>query len=140
MVQAPRGLTPSEPPLVTSFFGLDDLLGLLQNEILNAIGCKGASCKVIAAVLLPAVLKGVPGKYTLTDTVEKNLASRPYLNSPLTIQEIQDTGLGVPDPGGIPGALRYDVPGTFNGSQGTWELVVDPNTNTVYHFLFTSAK
>lgn len=102
VVTAPKGLTPSEPPLVTSFFGLDDLLGLLQNEILNAIGCKGTSCKVIAAVLLPAVLKGVPGKYTLTDTVEKNLASRAYLNSPLTIQEIQDTGLESPGSGRNP--------------------------------------
>lgn len=75
-------------------------------------------------------------EYNLTRTVEGNLASRPYLNSPLTMGEIRATGRGVPDPGGIPGALRYDVPGSFNGSQGTYELVVHPDTNTVYHFLF----
>ena len=77
-------------------------------------------------------------EYTLTNTVENNAASRPYVNSPLTIQEIESTGQGVADPGGIPGALRYDVQGTFNGSQGTYQLVIHPETNTVYHFLFTS--
>lgn len=117
------GLSPSEPPLVTSFFGFDDLLGLLQNEILNAIGCTGESCHALATIVITAVApeaaKGKTGEYTLTQTVENNLGSRPYLNSPLTIQEIQSTGLGVPDPGGLPGALRYDVPGSFNGSNGT---------------------
>jgi hypothetical protein len=65
------------------------------------------------------------------------VASRPYINSPLLIQEIIDTGLGVADPGGIPGALRFDVPGTFNGSEGIYQLVID-EANTIYHFLFTS--
>jgi len=37
-----------------------------------------------------------------------NASSRPYVNSPLTIQEITGTGCGIPDPGGLPGALRYD--------------------------------
>lgn len=75
--------------------------------------------------------------YNFTNTVEGNAASRPYINSPLTIQEIEATGKGVPDPGGLPNALRYDVPGTYNGSRGTYQLVIDPKTNTVYHFLFT---
>jgi hypothetical protein len=74
---------------------------------------------------------------TLTKTVANNLASRPYLNSPLTVQEIQSTGLGVPDPGGVPGALRYDVPGSFGKTPGTYQPVIHPETNTVYHFLFT---
>jgi hypothetical protein len=34
------------------------------------------------------------------------------------------------------GARRYDVPGTFNGYSGTYELVIDPNSNFVYHFNF----
>jgi hypothetical protein len=86
------------------------------------------------------VLDAVGDEYRLTRTVENGLESRPYLNSPLTIGEIRSTGAGVPDPGGIPGALRYDVPGSFNGSQGTYELVVHPGTNTVYHFLFNSTQ
>ena len=61
--------------------------------------------------------------------------ARPYLNSPNTIDQIIAIGKSIPDPGGIPGALRYDVPGTFRGSNGTWELVVHPETNKIYPFL-----
>jgi hypothetical protein len=32
--------------------------------------------------------------------------------------------------------LRWDVPGAFNGKKGIWELVVDKDTNTIFHFLF----
>jgi hypothetical protein len=133
-----RGCPGHERGLVSSFFGLDDLAGLGISRLLDKVGCSSVNCQLAVALFGPKILKGVPGKYTLTETVENNLASRPYLNSPLTIDEIQSTGLGVPDPGGLPGALRYDVPGSFNGSQGTYQLVIDPNTNTVYHFLFTS--
>ncbi len=35
--------------------------------------------------------------------------------------------------------LGWDVPGTFRSSSGTWELVVDPSTNTVLHFNLTIA-
>ncbi len=44
----------------------------------------------------------------------------------------------VSDPGGVPGALRWDAQGTMNGSVGTYELVVDPGSNKVLHFLFRS--
>jgi len=71
-----------------------------------------------------------------TQTVLNNLASRPYINSPSTIQDIVDGGTPIPDPGGVPGALRWDVPGFYNGSDGTWQLVIDPATNRILHFLF----
>jgi hypothetical protein len=86
------------------------------------------------------ITETLSGEFKLTDTVAKNLATRPYLKSPLTIQEIMAGGKPIPDPGGFPGALRWDVPGGFNGSTGTWELVVDPKTNTVLHFLFKGVK
>ena len=85
----------------------------------------------------------------MTDTVKQHLAdvskgggklSRPYGNSSLTLQQIMDSSDPVPDPGGVAGALRWDVPGTMNGSSGTWELVVDPKTDTILHFLFKSSK
>jgi len=136
----PGNWSPHEPGLVSSFIGLDDLLGVATSALLDSLGCKSESCQLAASLFIPALrLKGVPGKYTLTTTVEKNLATRPYLNSPRTIDEIQSTGLGVPDPEGTPGALRYDVPGAFNGSEGIYELVIDPSNNTVYHFLFRSS-
>jgi RHS repeat-associated protein len=61
--------------------------------------------------------------------------SRPYMRSPLTIHEIMATGNGVPDLT-AKDALNYKVSGTFRGSQGTWELVIDPNKNLIYHFNF----
>lgn len=32
--------------------------------------------------------------------------------------------------------LRWDVQGAFRGSTGTWEMVVDLETNTIVHFNF----
>lgn len=80
----------------------------------------------------------------LGDTVEhgrfKGEAQRPYLDSPLTLEEIMTAGKPIPDPGGIAGGLRWDVPGKPRGKAGTWELVVDPNTNTIVHWLFRPTK
>jgi hypothetical protein len=60
---------------------------------------------------------------------------RPYMRSPLTIQEIMATGKGVAD-ATAQNALNFKVPGAFRGATGTWELVVDPEKKIVYHFLF----
>ena len=76
----------------------------------------------------------------LTSKVAQNLASRPYLNSSLLIREIMNAGRSIRDPGNMAGALRWDVAGTFNGSEGFYELVVHPTSRRIVHFLFTSAK
>jgi hypothetical protein len=90
----------------------------------------------------------VVGKYKLTKTVAGHLTdvvkkgkfkgelARPYLRSPHLIDEIMKSGIGRVDPGGVAGALRWDVPGTFRGSSGIWELVFHPPTNTILHFNF----
>lgn len=78
------------------------------------------------------------GELGLTRTVAGQALKRPFVNSPSMVKWIQSAGRGVPDPGGLPGALRYEVPGSLNGSTGTYELVINPQTNTVYHFLFRS--
>ena len=87
------------------------------------------------------------GRFRLTETVArhaddivkrrpfKGQPARLYLNSPHTIEQIMKGGRGVPDPGGVPGALRWDVAGSFRGSQGTWELVVGKG-NEILHFNF----
>ena len=104
---------------------------------------KNGQTALAALSLLPMLINPAEGgmaagtEYLLTRTVAKKLASRPY-NMNLVIGEVANACKGVPDPGGIPGALRYDVAGTMNGSKGAYELVLDPVTNTVYHFLFKS--
>ncbi len=96
---------------------------------------------VIAAVEAAGVVgTGAIADYTLTRPVASNLATRPYLNSRLLIQEIRTAGKAIRDPGGVPGALRYDVPGTLSGSKGVWELVVHPRTGVIYHFLFRGGR
>lgn len=80
----------------------------------------------------------------LTKTVENHLEdlnkagekARPYGDSRALMQQIMDAKSPVPDPGGVPGALRWDVQGLMNGNKGYYELVVDPKNNTVLHFLF----
>jgi len=82
----------------------------------------------------------------MTETVQNEAAAfakdgtltRPYINSPLTIQNIIDSAAPTADPGGVSSAVRWDAPGTFNGSSGTYELVIDSKTNTILHFVFTS--
>jgi hypothetical protein len=76
----------------------------------------------------------------LNDVNKLGVFDRPFLRSPNTIGEIISTGKSVPDPRGMANVIRYDVPGTFRGSQGTWELVVEPTTKTIYHFNFTTGN
>ncbi len=84
-------------------------------------------------------------EYGLTGT-NAGKTDRPYMNSPLTIREIMNTGPGRPDPGSkgrppVPTALRWDVPGAFNTSlRGIWELVYDLKNNKVLHFLYRTFK
>ena len=79
------------------------------------------------------------GEYTITKTVANNLSTRSYINSPSTITNIMKSGKGVPD-AYFKGGMNYKVPGLFNGSQGIFELGINPQTNTIYHFLFKTVK
>jgi len=67
----------------------------------------------------------------------KGELARPYMRSPLTIMEIISTGKSVPDQF-AKGALNFRVPGSFRGSDGIWELVIDIEKNLIYHFNFTN--
>jgi hypothetical protein len=79
------------------------------------------------------------GSYTFTKTAARHLATRPYMNSPSTIANIIKSGKGVPD-AFYKGGMNYKVQGTFNGSNGIFELGINPETNTIYHFLFKTIK
>ena len=77
------------------------------------------------------------GTLNRTTTVMSNVATRPYIHSTQLIQEIMRAAPPTPDPRSTTG-LRWVVEGTFNLSQGAFELVIDPATHTIWHFLFTS--
>jgi RHS repeat-associated protein len=73
-----------------------------------------------------------------TQTVASHEASRPYIQSSLTAAEIMSARPPVADPQGVPNVLRWDVPGSFNGSSGAWEFVIDPSQNLILHWNFIS--
>jgi RHS repeat-associated protein len=101
-----------------------------------AKGAEGAAASGIDAEAL-TLTKTLEGH--LSDVTKLGTKARPYGDSRLVMREIMDAGKAVPDPGGVPGGLRWDVPGAVNGSKGSWELVIDPQTSTVLHFVFKSA-
>ncbi len=66
--------------------------------------------------------------------------ARPYVDSPATnwiITNIMEAGDPQPDLR-TPNDLRWDIPGFFGKKEGIWELVVDPETQRILHFLFNS--
>jgi RHS repeat-associated protein len=78
------------------------------------------------------------GVYTFTKTAAKH-TDRPYLNSPNTISTIIKSGKGTKDLN-YKGGTNYRVPGNVNGRDGIWELGIDHDSNTIYHFLFRPIK
>jgi hypothetical protein len=71
-----------------------------------------------------------------SETAASHAATRPFMESRLLIQEIMDAAEPIADPQGALNTVRWDVPGTFNGSEGTWELVVNTVDKIIYHFNF----
>jgi len=96
----------------------------------------GALANSLAARILALNIN--PATLGITATVAANIASRPFVQSTLVRMEIMAADNPRLDPEGVLGAVRWDVPGAFNGTQGTWELVVNAFTNTILHFNFTS--
>ena len=105
---------------------------------LKAAAVAGRSAAGNAATQGGYIYTKSAGKH-LTEVVKRGAhrgeLTRPYMNSPLTIQEIMSTGRGIPD-ATFKGGLNWRAPGTFRGSQGVWELGINPNTNVIYHFNF----
>ncbi|MFG2571651.1 polymorphic toxin-type HINT domain-containing protein [Streptomyces sp. NPDC048481] len=71
-----------------------------------------------------------------TDVTKGGRVARPYMGSTQVVREIMEGSAPKLDPRGATGAVRWDTPGAMNGRSGTWELVVDTNTNTILHFNF----
>ncbi len=107
----------------------------------GARSAANASDDTLRTVLSPAS-NGVPiNSQTLnyTATVLGKAKERPYIGNTLLIDEITSTASRV-DPGGVATALRWDAAGSFNGSRGSFGLVIDTATNTVLHFGFESIR
>lgn len=116
------------------------LISMMLFFVANTNAAKSDFFGVKEVVAAKGGMKAIQaGEYTITKTVANNLATRPYINSPSTITNIMKSGKGVPD-AYFKGGMNYKVPGSFNGSQGIFELGINPQTNTIYHFLFKTVK
>jgi hypothetical protein len=109
-----------------------------------------------AVMRIPDMVRSVvleAGEFTYTKTAANHwaeyvktgyragLLSRPYMRSPLMIQEIMSTGPGTPD-AFFKRGLNWKVPGYFTPDPtkpavaGIWELGLNPDTKIIYHFNF----
>ena len=139
---------------------LKDALGEDAYRIVGQVSEAGAAVTVIAGLYNPAYgvknnqvahFEQVPrageggkasnygidmGNLNFSNTVQNHIG-RPYQESKLLINEIIESKPPVPDTRGT-NALSWIVEGTFNGSTGYYELIIDPASNTVWHFVFKS--
>ena len=146
------GVSPQNAEIVGSL--VDAGTGIILTA---GVGAGPALTRVVAkevevgtVVVRAEALKPIvnPDSLRLTNTVANHLdevvkrgpyagqSARPYLKSKLLLKEIMEAKAPIPDPRGVPGALRWDVPGTFRGKEGVWELVVDPVSETILHWNF----
>ena len=123
-------MTGGEPP---KGGGTGYLLGLASQAV-------GVRAPVTASPASAEALGAFAAGLRQTKTVASNASSRPFLNSTLTIREIMSAAPPRPDPMGVVGVWRWDVAGALNGSQGTWQLVVNAHTKEIYHFMFLGTR
>jgi hypothetical protein len=95
--------------------------------------------EVFAAAAAETVVEGAAidaFELEFSETAASHIGTRPFMNSRLLIQEIMESAEPIADPQGALNTVRWDVPGAFNGSEGTWELVVNTAEKIIYHFNF----
>lgn len=124
-------------------------LPIADNQLAGAAGAEVVTgiFAAIAGPLTGGGASGAAGSFRMTETVAnhatglvakgpfKGELARPFLNSQLTVREIMASGKGTPDPGGVAGALRWNAPGSFRGTEGTWELVIKDDIILHYNFV-----
>lgn len=119
--------------------GAGELGGAILGKAIGWIVGKVAGKAVSQAGISEYVYTKTAAKH-FSDIVKKGIykgeMARPYMNSPLTIQEIMQAGKGIPD-ATFKGGVNRKVPGVFRGTQGIWELGINPKTKVIYHFNFT---
>lgn len=126
------------------FDGMDEIFGvgtIVDIEIEEALGTEIIAGGDLAAedILISEQLDQIDlSTLKFSDTVLKH-TGRPYQESKLLIGEIMQEGAPILDPQGGD-ALFWKVPGTFNGREGTFEVLIDPESNSVWHFLFKRSK
>ena len=122
-----------------AFYGMDKAVGVLKGSLSG--GGKGGTHVLPNAEDLKM---SQTVQNHMNDVIKKGpnagQLSRPYIDSDgttLLLNEIMQSADPVSDTI-MQSGLRWDVSGTFRGSTGIWELVVDTSTNTVVHYNFVA--
>ena len=69
-----------------------------------------------------------------SQSIKKYIGVRSYYKYYSVIKAIINSAIPIKD--GL--ALKWVVPGTMNGTKGVWELVINPMSKVIYHYLFKS--
>ena len=109
------------------------IAGASTIAVAGGTGATGALAKTVDSLVNNA------DKLQRTVTVMKNVTTRPYIDSTQTIQQIMKAASPIKDLGTING-LKWVVEGGFNGSKGVYELVINPDTMTILHYVFKATK
>ena len=72
----------------------------------------------------------------LTDVTKEGRWGRPFMRSTLLLSKIMESGAPELDSQGQPNVVEWRTPGALNGSEGTWELNINVENNTIVHFNF----
>jgi hypothetical protein len=106
------------------------VLALVLWQVLTAFAAEVAPEAAVEDAALDAF------ELELPPAAARHATARPYLVDRPLIQQIMDAAEPVADPQGAVNTVRWDIPGTFNGRKGTWELVVNTGQKIIYHFAF----
>jgi len=120
--------------LVGGIFGI--AIGALTGYGVGvAIGATASSTVGLSS--LASNLARNVSKLKYSKTIEGYVKTRKYYKYTSIIKHIIQAATPVKDG---KTALKWVVPGTINGTKGVWELVINPSTKVIYHFLFNSKK
>ena len=120
-------------------------MGIIGSEVLSKTKADSSLAAEASKAAVDSLFKTVDflianvEKLQRSATVLNNLVTRAYINSSIVVQEIMQSGLPAKD-AFLQNGLKWIVEGAYKGSAGIWELVIDVDTMTIVHFLFTSKK
>ena len=99
-------------------------------KLTNTIRNKSGITKLIVKNLVKNA-----SKLKYTKTAASHLHSRPYMKSTYIIKNIMQAANPVADKS-LKYGLKWVVKGSYNGTKGIWELVIDVSKKRIVHFLF----
>ena len=99
-------------------------------KLTNTIRNKSGITKLIVKNLVKNA-----SKLKYTKTAASHLPSRPYMKSTHIIKNIMQAANPVADKS-LKYGLKWVVKGSYNGTKGIWELVIDVSKKRIVHFLF----